>query len=556
MAAGQANRVVHHLRWIAQGCAERTQTDGKLLECFIGRQDESAFEELVRRHGPMVLGVCRRLLNNAHDADDAFQATFMVLVRKARSIVPRELVGHWLYGVACRVALHAQAQASRRRAREKQVEDMPHPTAPVVAPNDLRPVLDLELSRLPEKYRVPIVLCDLEGRSRKEVARQVGVPEGTLSSRLATARKMLADRLARRGLVAGSGVLAGLFLDGAAPAAVPGTLAISTVKAAAAGAASQAVALGLLSAQAAALTEGVMKAMLISKLKAMMAVILTLGLLTTGAGAMKLGAGEPGPGQEAAQPARPKPLIVVETGDAPKTAPPAGEKNDGIFFLQRFQDAGEIVKPGKKPAVKDPLDYNLIHSHAFRDIIKCDSCHKAPNAILSRQPGNRSHDEEVAKLWDWIGARRSDDIIVIRVPRKDGAPNDSELLRRLCLDLAGRTPTRLEMYYFLKDTDPNKYQKVVEKVVEQPNKTPQSVLGSLNKGIAAPAKPADPATRAEEYVKEKLGKKQLSGDERKLLEKVLEFVEKERAQTTRSRDELGHWLESAPKAIVPKEQGK
>ncbi len=119
MAAGQANRIVHHLRWIAHGCAERAQTDGKLLECFISRQDESAFEELLRRHGPMVLGVCRRLLSNAHDADDAFQATFMVLVRKARSVVPRELVGHWLYGVACRVALHAQAQASRRRAREK-----------------------------------------------------------------------------------------------------------------------------------------------------------------------------------------------------------------------------------------------------------------------------------------------------------------------------------------------------------------------------------------------------------------------------------------------------
>lgn len=549
MAAGQANRIVHHLRWIAQGCEERAQTDGKLLECFICRQDESAFEELLRRHGPMVLGVCRRLLSNVHDADDAFQATFMVLVRKARSVVPRELVGHWLYGVACRVALHAQAQASRRRAREKQVEDMPHPTAPAVAPNDLRPVLDLELSRLPEKYRVPIVLCDLEGRSRKEVARQVGVPEGTLSSRLATGRKMLADRLARHGLVAGGGVLTGVFLEGAAQASVPGTLAISTVKAAAAGAAGQAVALGLLSSHAAALTEGVMKAMLISKLKTMVAVILTLGLLTTGAGIMKLAADEPRPGQEAAQTAQPKPLIVVETGDVPKTAPAPGEKNDGIFFLQRFQDAGEIGKPGKKPAAKEPLDYNLIHSHAFRDIVKCDSCHdKASKAILPRQLGIRTHDDDVVKLWDWIGARRSDDIIIIRVPRKDGATNDSELLRRLCLDLAGRLPTPLEMHYFLKDTDAQKYQKVVEKLLESSNTAPQSVL----KRIATTPKPADKATRAEEYVKEKLGKKQLSADERQLLLKVLEFTDKERAQASPSHnDALRNWLESAPKAVSP-----
>src|SRR5437588_6351038 len=179
MAAGQVNRIMHQLRWLAHGCAQRDRSDGQLLEQFIGARDEHAFEELLRRHGPMVLGVCRRLLGHAQDAEDAFQATFMVLVRRARSVMPRELVGNWLYGVAYRVALDAQARSSRRRAREKQVQDMPHPTTPPTDLDpDLRPLLDRELSRLPEKYRVPIVLCDLEGRTRKDVARQLGVPEG------------------------------------------------------------------------------------------------------------------------------------------------------------------------------------------------------------------------------------------------------------------------------------------------------------------------------------------------------------------------------------------
>src|SRR5947209_2918028 len=160
-------------------------TDGQLLECFISRGDDAAIAALVRRHGPMVWGVCRRVLGNQHDADDAFQATFVVLVRKAASIVPREMVGNWLYGVAHLTARKARAMNAKRQTREKQVQDMPEPAA--AEPNlwqDLQPLLDQELSRLPDKYRVAIVLCDLEGKTRKEVARQLKIPEGTLSSRL------------------------------------------------------------------------------------------------------------------------------------------------------------------------------------------------------------------------------------------------------------------------------------------------------------------------------------------------------------------------------------
>src|SRR5262249_28051790 len=131
----------------------------------------------LRRHGPMVRGVCKRLLGSHQDAEDAFQATFLVLVQKARSITPRERVAGWLYGVACRAA--RKAGAARKRSRERQVDVLPEPAT--VAEGlwlDVEPLLDQELNRLPEKYRLAVVLCDLEGRTRKEVARLLGWPEG------------------------------------------------------------------------------------------------------------------------------------------------------------------------------------------------------------------------------------------------------------------------------------------------------------------------------------------------------------------------------------------
>src|SRR5207244_3033628 len=141
------------------------------------RRDEAAFEALVRRHGPMVLGVCLRVLRRHADAEDAFQATFLVLARKAASVVPREMLPNWLYGVAQQTAVRARAAAARRRAREKQVTHTPEPAAKPPAPwDDLEPLLDEELSKLPDKYRVPVVLCDLEGKTRKQAAGQLGWP--------------------------------------------------------------------------------------------------------------------------------------------------------------------------------------------------------------------------------------------------------------------------------------------------------------------------------------------------------------------------------------------
>ncbi len=290
MATTPMNSVLPHLRRAALRADGDGPTDGLLLEAFLARRDEAAFAALLRRHGRMVLGVCRRVLGNRHDAEDAFQATFLVLARKAATVEPRERVGNWLYGVAYRTALDARAADYRRRKRERPLEHMPEPVAaPQETWPELRFLLDQELSRLPDKYRTPVVLCELEGRTRKEVARQLAIPEGTLSSRLAAARRLLAARLTRRGVVLSGGALAVLLARNAASAAVPPALATSTVKAATLLAAGKTAA-GLVSAEAAALAKGVIQSMFLSKLKLGAATLLAAGLVTFGAGALTYGA--------------------------------------------------------------------------------------------------------------------------------------------------------------------------------------------------------------------------------------------------------------------------
>ncbi len=286
MATGQMNRVIRQVRRSALLREGGGLTDGQLLECFLTRREEAAFEALVQRHGPMVLGVCRRVLRNAHDAEDAFQSTFLVLVRKAASLLPRETIGNWLYGVAYHAALKARAATLKRQAKESQVRDMSKREA--VAQDtwpDLQPLLDRELHRLPDKYREPVVLCELEGRTRKEVARRLGIPEGTLSSRLATARRTLAKRLGRHGLAISGGAVAVLLSENAALALMPTSLVVSTVKAATLIAAGRTVATGVISAKVATLTEGVLKTMWLTKLKTATAVLLVVALVYAGIGA-------------------------------------------------------------------------------------------------------------------------------------------------------------------------------------------------------------------------------------------------------------------------------
>jgi RNA polymerase sigma factor (sigma-70 family) len=229
MAAGRLSGVLDHLRQITQ--PDKDSGDGALLEQFVARRDEAAFAELLRRHGPMVLGVCRRLLRHEQDAEDAFQAAFLILARRATSVVPRTAVGPWLYGVACRTALEARGLRARRRAREQPLAGAPEPAvSPCEPETDLLALIDEELARLPERFRAALVLCDREGVPRAEAARSLGIPAGTLSSRLATARKRLAVRLARRGVsLSGTALAAGLPTQ-AASVSVPVALAARTVE--------------------------------------------------------------------------------------------------------------------------------------------------------------------------------------------------------------------------------------------------------------------------------------------------------------------------------------
>lgn len=333
MATNQISGVIQHLRNVLRDGVGLT--DGQLLEDYVSCRDEAAIEALVRRHGPMVWGVCRRVLGNLHDAEDAFQATFLVLVRRAASISSRELLANWLYGVAHQTALKARATAAKRKWRETQVTTMPEPA--VVQPDQwhyLQPLLDEELSRLPEKYRGVIVLCDLEGKTRTEAAGQLGCAEGTVASRLARARIMLARRLRKRGIALSGGALAAVLSQQAASAGVPTSVVTSTIKAASGAA---------ISANIAALTEGVIKTMLFTKLRTVFAVVLMLGFVATGAIFLTC---RTVAGQDDKQPAAEKPVepAATEEKDKDKEAVTAWGKEIGGL------QAGLGFRPGQKRA--------------------------------------------------------------------------------------------------------------------------------------------------------------------------------------------------------------
>ena len=260
-----------------------TTTDAELLQLFISQRDDDAFETLVRRHGPMVLGVCRRILHNEADVEDCFQATFLVLVRKAASIRPRGVVGNWLYGTARKAALKARAMRNLRHRKEKEAATEKAGKS-FGQDRDLQELLDQELETMPDKYRAAIVLCDLEGLTTAAAAQQVGCPHGSLHARLVRGRAMLGKRLARHGLAVSGGVLATALCQNVTSACVPGPLVVSTVKAATLMAAGKALVAGAVSAKVAALTEGVLKTMLLTKLKNLVIVlVLAVGALGTGA---------------------------------------------------------------------------------------------------------------------------------------------------------------------------------------------------------------------------------------------------------------------------------
>jgi RNA polymerase sigma factor (sigma-70 family) len=275
--------ILHHLRRAVNGGQAGDPTDAELLDDFLRQRDERAFELLVWRHAAMVFAVCRRVLRDRQEAEDAFQATFLVFVRKAASIRQRDSVAGWLHRVAFRIAQRARGRAAKRPG-PLPGEDVPDRESPdAVLWRDLRPVLDEEINRLPEKYRRPFVLCCLEGNTNEQAARQLGCPKGTILSRLARGRERLRARLARRGLALSGSLLATMLIARASEAAAPAALVSTTVKAAIPFAAGTAAA-SLVAARPAAWTEGVLKAMFMTKLEISAAVVLVLALAGTGAG--------------------------------------------------------------------------------------------------------------------------------------------------------------------------------------------------------------------------------------------------------------------------------
>jgi RNA polymerase sigma factor (sigma-70 family) len=284
MAASPSTTVLQHLcRLVATEQIGRLP-DAELLDRFALRHEEAAFTALMRRHGPLVLGVCRRVLPNWHDAEDAFQATFLVLARKARSVIKQESVGSWLYQVAYRTALRIRARKAGRQQRERQAgRSLAADTLAEVTGRELLVVLDEELNRLTSQHRMPLVLCYLQGLTRDQAARQLGWSVSTLKHRLDQARERLRDRLARRGLALPAALLAAGLAEGTARTAVPAKLLDVTVQSVRLAAAGNLGAAGAVSGPA-ALARQTLQAMAGSRLK-VAALVLAVGgaLLSVGA---------------------------------------------------------------------------------------------------------------------------------------------------------------------------------------------------------------------------------------------------------------------------------
>jgi RNA polymerase sigma factor (sigma-70 family) len=341
------NAVAHQLCSWADAQAFADRTDGELLDRFVQRQEEEAFAALLGRHGPMVLRVARRVLGRVHDAEDVFQATFLLLARRARAIRNRASVGSWLHGVAHRLAVRVRAQARLRQERERQAAERPAGgAASGQAWRELQELLDTELRRLPAKHREALVVCYLEGATQEDAARRLGLPLGTLRSRLARARALFQKRLAGRGLaLSGAAVMAALLAHSAA-AAWPVSLSRPTLMAALPFAACRPVPGP--SARAALLAREGLQTMFAARLKLVLTTVLAAAALSAGAGALALRAGADRPAPEA-QAGRPRPA----SGDG-AALPAAGvtrlgpsrfrqEHRASSWFVTAFSPDGKML---------------------------------------------------------------------------------------------------------------------------------------------------------------------------------------------------------------------
>lgn len=315
--------------------SEGERTDERLLHDYLGGQDPGAFAAIVRRHGPMVLGVCRRVLRAEQDAEDAFQATFVVLMRRARSLNMPHLLANWLHGVAYRTASKMRSANRRQRSRTAPLEDVAAPEADEVLWRDVRVVLDDELERLPPRYRRPLVLFYLEGHSAEDVASKLGCPKGTVLSQLARGRDRLRVRLFRRGLALSTGLLATFLLKSAAvDAALPQTLIDWSMCLPQLPAAAQLIEQGL-SLQAQRAAREVLKELVRRKLLMLGSVVVTIGL--------GLGLGVVGYRAYVASPV--VPAVLAPVPDAASEV----DRLQGTWEVATVTYAGEVLPKNRFP---------------------------------------------------------------------------------------------------------------------------------------------------------------------------------------------------------------
>jgi RNA polymerase sigma factor (sigma-70 family) len=360
---------------LEQARASSGHGDAALLERFVADNDEVAFEVLVQRHGPMVLGACRRILLDNHDAEDAFQATFLVLARRAGTIRNADALAAWLYAVACQVSTRARkARGQRNRTQILTGTDIGERGAdegPALEWRELRPVLDEELGRLPEKYRAPVVLCYLEERSNAEAAEQLGWPVGTVKGRLARAREMLQSRLARRGVALSVGLLAtGSAARAALTSAVPPALMTATLQQAARIALGAAPAAAGATPAVAALYGSAMRGAYLGKVKVFGALIALVALCALSGALLFRSPARPAEGP----PAQPAPDARPPVVAGPKEKRPVAGRTEpaGVALSARLVGGSDSY----------PLDLGGLSGEEFRK--KIADLAKAP-----RRPGPR-----------------------------------------------------------------------------------------------------------------------------------------------------------------------
>lgn len=314
--------------------------DAQLLERFAAGRDGPAFEALVERHGPMVLRACRSVLRDAHDADDAFQATFLVLARRAGSIWVRDSLGPWLLRVSLRIAARSRAASHRRRLRERAAGVDAGRCGREAAPDDLGSILREEVGRLPDRYRAAVALCLVEGLTPGQAAGELGWPVGTVQSRLARGRQKLRDRLTRRGLApAGPGMWVAARVG---PAHVPAPLLHATARAALGGQAA-----GAIPAAVAPLIQGESRAMMMIRIRAAAALLALGGLAAGGAAIATQGEPRPQPNPAPVQAPAPVPAPTAEPAPAPAPTPAVAEP--GLGLNGAWVLAGPVGGSGKPP---------------------------------------------------------------------------------------------------------------------------------------------------------------------------------------------------------------